>query len=311
MKAVRNAPPGVEVVEVDEPEGDGVLVRVAATGICASDLEYVRWGSTQIAGHEFAGVTEDGRAVAVEPVFGCGSCARCEEGNYNLCARGPSALGMLEPGGMCEWYRAPAHALLPLPDGLAVGDAALVEPAAVAVHACHAGGIDATTRVAVVGGGAIGLLAAAAAQSLGAPAVDVEARHPHQHVARERLGAGLPDAGYDVVLETAGSDTGLARAMELVRPGGTVVYVGIAYDPGAWPMMDAFTREVTLQPALAYGVHDGRREFADAARLLVGRPELADLLITHRFPIEDAPEAYRVATDRSRGVFRVVVEPSP
>ena len=52
MKAVRNAPPSVEVVDVDEPEGEGELVRVVATGICASDLKYLRWGSTQIAGHE-------------------------------------------------------------------------------------------------------------------------------------------------------------------------------------------------------------------------------------------------------------------
>jgi len=66
MRAVRNAPPGVEVVEIDEPEGDGELVRVATTGICASDLTYLQYGSTQIAGHEFAGRREDGTAVAIE-----------------------------------------------------------------------------------------------------------------------------------------------------------------------------------------------------------------------------------------------------
>src|SRR5262245_32447179 len=75
VRAVRNAPPTVEVVEIDEPEGEGVLVRVAATGICASDLNYLRFGSTQIAGHEFAGVTEDGTPVAVEAIFGCGVCS--------------------------------------------------------------------------------------------------------------------------------------------------------------------------------------------------------------------------------------------
>jgi Zn-dependent alcohol dehydrogenase len=60
VRAVRNAPSGVEVVEVDEPEGDGELVRVSATGICASDLLYLQFGSTQIAGHEFARVLEGG-----------------------------------------------------------------------------------------------------------------------------------------------------------------------------------------------------------------------------------------------------------
>ena len=130
MKAVRNAPPSVEVVEVDEPDGDGELVRIVATGICASDLKYLRWGSTQIAGHEFAGVLEDGTAVAVEGFFGCGKCEQCEQGNYNMCASGPTAPGMLSPGGMCEWFRAPSHVVVPLPSGLEVADASLVEPGA-------------------------------------------------------------------------------------------------------------------------------------------------------------------------------------
>ena len=195
MRAVRNAPPTVEVVDVDEPEGDGELVRVAATGICASDLNYLQYGSTQIAGHEFAGVLADGTAVAVEAIFGCGACAQCEQGSYNRCERGPTALGMTDPGGMCEWFRAPRHALVPLPSGLDVKDASLVEPASVAWHSLPSGQIGPDTRVAVVGAGAIGILAAASAQTMGASDVAVEARHPHQHQARERIGATAPRPG--------------------------------------------------------------------------------------------------------------------
>jgi len=308
MRAVRNAPPGVEVVQIDEPEGDGELVRVASTGICASDLMYLQFGSTQIAGHEFAGRLEDGTAVAVEAIFGCGTCARCELGSYNLCERGPTALGMLDPGGMCEWFRAPRHALVPLPEGLDLMDASLVEPAAVAWHSCHLGGAGAATRVAVVGAGAIGILAAASAQTMGAPEVAVEARHPHQRDACARIGAATPDGGYDVVIETAGSESGLHRAVELARPGGTVVHVGV-YGEIRWPHARAFAKEVALRPPLGYCGHDGGREFAEAAGMLAARPELPRMLITHRFPIEDAPEAFRVARDRSQGVFRVVVEP--
>jgi len=308
MRAVRNAPPGVEVVDVDEPGGEGELVRVTSVGICASDLLYLGFGSTQIAGHEFAGRREDGTPVAVEAIFGCGACPQCDAGGYNLCERGPTGLGMLDPGGMCEWFRAPAHALVPLPDGLDLRDASLVEPASVAWHACHLAGIGAGTRVAVVGGGAIGVLAAASAQAMGAPDVAVEARHPHQHEARERIGAVAPSGTYDVVIEAAGSESGLHRAVELARPGGTVVYVGV-YVEVSWPHAQAFRKEVALRPSLGYGAHDGRREFAEVADMLAARPELAQLLITHRFPIEDAPEAYRVAGERSNGVFRVVVEP--
>jgi 2-desacetyl-2-hydroxyethyl bacteriochlorophyllide A dehydrogenase len=299
----------VEVVEVDEPEGDGELVRVAVTGICASDLNYLQYGSTQIAGHEFAGILEDGTPVAVEAIFGCGACPQCEQGSYNLCERGPTALGMLDPGAMCEWFRAPRHALVPLPAGLDLADASLVEPASVAWHSCHLGGVGSGTRVAVVGAGAIGILAAAAAQTMGAPEVAVEARHSHQHEARQRLGAVPPTAAYDVVIETGGSQSALHRAVALARPGSTVVFLGTYGADTAWPHHEAFLREVALRPSLGYCGHHGRREFADAAAMLASRRELAAMLITHRFPIEDAPEAFRVAQDKSNGVFRVVVEP--
>lgn len=309
MRAVRNAPPGVEVVDIDEPEGDGELIKVAATGICASDLTYIQYGSTQIAGHEFAGVLSDGTAVAVEAIFGCGACAQCEQGSWNMCEKGPTALGMLDPGAMCEWFRAPKHALVPLPAGLDVADACLVEPTAVSLHACRIGGVDRDTRVAVVGAGAIGVVAAAAAQSLGAAEVAVEARHPHQHEACERIGAVAPTGGYDVVIESAGSESALQRSVELARPGGTVVYLGIYDATTVWPHTQAFMREVALKPALGYCAHQGRREFAEAADILATRPELPQMLITHRFPIEDAPHAYDVARDKSKGVFRVVIEP--
>jgi len=308
MRAVRNAPPGVEVVEIDEPEGDGELVRVAGIGICASDLTYLQYGSTQIAGHEFAGRREDGSAVAVEAIFGCGACPQCEQGSYNLCERGPTALGMLDPGGMCQWFRAPGHALVPLPEGLDLKDASLVEPASVAWHSCHLGHVGPETRVAVVGAGAIGILAAASAQTMGAPEVAVEARHAHQLEAGARIGAVTPGAGYDVVIETAGSESGLHRAVELARPGGTVVYVGV-YGDVTWPHAQAFMKEVALRPSLGYCGHHGHREFSEAAAMLASRPDLPAMLITHRFPIEDAQEAFRVAQDRSKGVFRVVVEP--
>lgn len=308
MKAVRNAPPTVEVVDVDEPVGDGVLVRVASAGICASDLMYLGFGSTQIAGHEFAGVTEDGVAVAVEAIFGCDACEMCERGEYNMCVKGPTGLGMTDPGAMCEWYRAPSRSLRALPEALSVTDACLVEPTSVALHACHGGSINADTSVAVVGGGAIGILAAASAQLLGAPEVAVESRYAHQREAVERIGAGTPTTGYDVVVETAGSESGLRRALDLVRPGGTVVYLGV-YPGAEWPHQEAFMKEVNLRASLGYCGYNGKREFAESAEMLAARPELAETLITHRFPIADAAEAFRVASDRSQGVFRVVIEP--
>lgn len=308
MRAVRNAPPEVEVVDVDEPDGDGALIRVAAAGICASDLQYLQYGSREIAGHEFAGVLENGTPVAVEAIFGCSGCPECDLGNFNRCLSGPTALGMLSAGGMCEYFRAPSHALIPLPSGLDLRDASLVEPASVAWHGCHQGSIGSDSRVAVVGGGAIGILAAASAQAMGVDEVAVEVRHPHQFDARDLIGAVAPSGHYDVVLETGGSESSLHRAVELARPGGTVVYMGVFGDI-RWPSGESFMKEVAIRPSLGYCGHDGRREFAEAADMLASRPELARTLITHRFPIQDAAEAFRVAMDRSAGSFRVVVEP--
>ena len=119
MRAVRSTRPGVTVVDVDEPEGPGELIKITSASICASDLGYIEMGSTMVLGHELAGVTEDGRAVAIEAIFGCGECDLCLEGRYNLCATtGTTALGVMADGGMSEWFRAPARSLVDLPDGL-------------------------------------------------------------------------------------------------------------------------------------------------------------------------------------------------
>src|SRR5690606_11626223 len=107
--------------------------------------------------------------------------------------------------------------LVPLPAGLDVRDACLVEPAAVAWHGVDRAAVVPGERVVVVGGGSIGLLAVAAARRKGHQ-VDLDARHPHQIEAGERLGAGRPSGVYDVVIEAAGSESGLARCAELARP---------------------------------------------------------------------------------------------
>jgi threonine dehydrogenase-like Zn-dependent dehydrogenase len=311
VKAVRSAEGGVAVVDLDEPPGTGELVEVRSVGICASDLAYIEFGSRQVLGHELAGVREDGSAVALEAIYGCMSCEQCERGAYNLCpTHAQRALGYSADGGMAEHFRAPAARLVPLPAGLDVQDASLVEPASVAWHAARLGGVGPETGVAVVGAGALGLLAVASARWQGATTVAVEARHPHQREAGERLGARVgPTGTYDVVIEAAGTAESLARSIELVAPGGTVVVLGV---PGltvelAW--LPLFNKEARLVPSLGYCAHDGGREMEEAAAMLAESPEVARALITHRFPLEDAAEAFRVASDKSSGAIRVAVEP--
>ncbi|MGH9079620.1 MAG: alcohol dehydrogenase catalytic domain-containing protein, partial [Acidimicrobiales bacterium] len=155
MKAVRSTDAGIRVVDAPDPEADpesdAVVVEMASIGICGSDFGYIRAGSRFILGHELAGTTPDGTAVAVEGVFGCGACGECRAGTYNRCATvGMRVPGLSMDGGMAERMVVPAHSLVPLPTGLALRDAALVEPAAVACHALRLGGVGPGARVAVV-----------------------------------------------------------------------------------------------------------------------------------------------------------------
>ncbi len=272
---------------------------------------YLRFGSRQILGHELAGVRADGQAVVVEAIYGCMRCEQCLRGNYNLCPTHPErSLGMMADGGMSEHFRAPSERLVPLPAGLDVSDASIVEPAAVSWHAVRLADVGPGKRVAVVGAGALGLLAVAAARHLGAAEVTLEARHPHQREAGERIGARIgTDGRYDVVVEAAGSAASLAQSIELVAPSGTVVVLGVHLGTVEVPWGPLFHREGRLIPSMGYCAHEHGREMEDAAAMLAEDPDIVHALITHRFPLEDATEAFRVAADRSSRAIRVVIEP--
>ena len=311
MKAVRGAGGGVEVVDLEAPPGVGEPLAMKAASICSSDLLYLQFGTEKVIGHELAGVRADGTAVTVEAIYGCMACEQCRAGDYNLCPTHPQrALGLSADGGMAEQFLAPTERLVPVPAGLDVRDASLVEPASVSWHALRLGGTSAGTRVAIVGAGALGLLAVAGARRQGATDIAVEARHPHQQAAAERLGARVgTDRLYDVVVEAAGSAASLARSIELVAPGGSIVVVGVYPGPVEVDWMTLFQREGRLIPSLGYCRHGERREMEDAAAMLAADPDIGAALITHRFPLADAVEAFRVAADRSTGAIRVVLEP--
>jgi threonine dehydrogenase-like Zn-dependent dehydrogenase len=244
----------VAVVDVDEPPGTGELLAMKATSVCGSDLSYIRFGSGNILGHELVGIRPDGTAVVVEAIYGCLMCDQCERGAYNLCpTHGQRALGIGADGGMVEQFRAPVERMVPLPTGIDVRDGSIVEPASVSWHALRLADTGPGRRVAVVGAGALGLLAVAGARRLGGEEVALEARHAHQREAGERLGARIgPQGLYDVVVEAAGSAASLARCGELVAPGGTIVVLGVHFGPVQLDWMPLFHREARIIPSLGY-----------------------------------------------------------
>jgi threonine dehydrogenase-like Zn-dependent dehydrogenase len=318
VRAVRaSGDGGVAVIDVEAVApahaADPVRVRVRSCGICASDLHLAAWNLPVTLGHEFAGVLDDGTPVAVQPNAWCGRCDRCLAGETQLCRHGTDRLhGVSVDGGLADEVVVDRRCLVPLPTGVDLATAALVEPLAVGTHAAARLDVEPGDRVLVIGGGSIGLATVAA---LGARGIDTDlaARHRHQRASGELLGAGATIADeYSAVVDAAGTQSSLDDAVQRVRPGGAVVVVATYWDPVA---IDAgmLTKEVRLVPSAMYGhtghAHGEGSEFETAAALLAARPEVADALVRHRFGLDEAPEAFRVAGDRAAGAIKVLLEP--
>lgn len=310
MRAVRVDDGKVAVHEVPRPDAPGVRVRVRSAGICGSDLHLVDSGLIAVTlGHEVAGITDDGTPVAIEPLAPCGVCAPCRRGDYNLCADSSAMIfGIGLDGGMADEIIVPDRALVPLPAGVDVRDASLVEPMAVAMYALRRSGARADQRVAVVGAGTIGLCAVIAARARGCE-VGLVARHDHQRAAGERLGASEVSGRYDVVIEAAGSESALADAIDLATPGSSVVIPGVYWDPVRIPGRQMCFNEISLCPTALYARHAGGRDVDAAAATLATTPGVGSTLITHRFPLDAATEAFATAASRDSGVIKVVLEP--
>lgn len=309
MRGVRSIDGKAAVLDLEDPTSDWPVLEVASTSICGSDLTLLGWNLPVTLGHEIAG-TLDGRAYCVEPTVRCGRCDQCLLGAPQRC-RGETPhgiIGVAFDGGLADRVAVPPQCLVALPDGLDVRDASLVEPLAVSWHALRKVAAAPGERVLVVGGGSVGLLAVAAAAAMGLE-VDLEARHDHQRAAGERLGAGAPRGQYDITVEAAGTDTALATCVRKAAPGGRIALVGMAADDRRVPSIPFVMNELSMVGCNCYDNGAGGHEFAQSAAVLADNPQIARTVITHRFALEDAAEAFRVAADRAGGAIKVVLEP--
>lgn len=309
MRAVRNTSEGIEVVDVPEPDGDGILVAPHAAGICGSDAHMIASGLTGVTlGHEVGGIV-DGRPVAIQPFAFCGDCDACRADRSHLCVGLRNGHGITLDGGMAESLLVDPGCIVELPDGIDATSAALVEPIAVGVHAVNLTTVEPGMRAAVIGAGPIGIATAVAARQEGAE-VAISARHAPQAAAAERLGLSVGlTKGYDVVFDAAGTDASLAEAISIARPAATVVVPAIYWDDVRLPGMAWSMKEIRLIPSIFYGHYHGVRETELAAALLAEVPDLPDALITHRFPLERAAEAFETAANREAGAIKVIIEP--
>ncbi len=315
MRAVRRGQDGLVVQDVPlrEAAAHETRLRVRSAGICGSDLHAIEHGAIPATlGHEVAGVLDDGSPVAVWPLTPCGSCPRCRAGEPQQCPGAQDQLfGFARDGGMADEMIVPRSALVPLPSTVPVGEACLVEPLACAIHGARRIGLRGSDRVAVVGGGTMGLALVAVARWWGCD-IDLVARHQRQADAGLMLGAGAGAGAagqYDVVVDAAGTPPATNQAVSLCRPGARLLLLatyweGLHLDPLSFAM-----QEITLVPASAHGRHLGGRDVDSAAALLAANPSIAEALITHRFPLSDALAAFATARNRKAGAIKVVLEP--
>ena len=306
MKAVHVENGKPVFASIPKPAGDGVVVKVASASICGSDLHQLEIGGLEgvVPGHEFAGYTGDGKAVTIEPIYGCGHCGFCDDGYYCHCEHGATLIGGSINGGMAEYVEVPAQTLFELPSGLDIRNASLMEPLAVAVHALHQGRAKPGDRILVLGAGAIGIAAAAALQARGLP-FDITARHPHQRAAADKLGANFDISdGYDLVIDAVGNQESVRESINRVRPRGRLVMVGSFWEPV--PLSMAFcAKEINVIASAAYKCRQPDRSFEEAGEMLHANPQIADAMITHNFTLEDAEEAFACAADKSSGSIKV------
>ena len=294
MKALVFTGPGaLEMHDVPEPElADGdVLVHVRTVGICGSELHGARHPGFRkpplIMGHEFAGTNDNGDRVVINPMLSCGHCELCLGGLRQVC-RERQIIGVHRAGGFAERVAVPGSTLRPVPDWLGWDAAAMVEPAANAVHAWNIARAPAGARAAVLGCGAIGLLCLLTALSGGAGRVDVTDLDPGRLAQASRLGAAAAGPGldgeYDVIFDAVGSPVTRAVSVRHLRPGGTAVWLGLADDAPGFDANALIRAEKRVQGSFAYS----DEEFARAAELLRDW----DLSWTSQYPLTEGAEIF-------------------
>lgn len=316
MLAVRFDGKRVVVGERPKPKGSGVLVKVRGCGICGSDIAILDSGFpvSGTPGHEISGELADGTPVAIEPIAPCGTCRYCETGNYQVCVHGPAMVyGVGKDGGMAEEVLVEPRCIVPLPRSVDARVGFLVEPLAVAVHGVRRARLHGGQKVLVVGGGSIGLAAVAAAVAAKAR-VALVARHPAQIAAGKLLGAEIVESGaggdYDVVLECADSTSAIATACEAIRPNGTLLMLASSWGSLELPGLVVAAKELDIVVATMYGQSGSQRDVDTAAQILGQRGDaISEALVSHRFPLAKAAEAFAMARDRKAGAIKVVLEP--
>ncbi len=322
----------VDDLRAPQPAPDEILLRVAACGICGSDLHMTEdpvtfgLGQGTVLGHEFAGEVVSvgsgdlgfavGDRVAVAPMWGCGHCEACLKGEPAWCKE-----MRLIGGGYAEFTTVAARQCRRLPDDIPLAEGALAEPVSVGLHAVKRSGLKPGDKVLILGAGPIGLLVAFWARRMGAAAVVVADVHRHQEARAAAVGAtgfaisgpGLVEESKamaggrpDIVFECVGKKGLVEFACRLVRIHGKVVGVGLCVGGDEWDPFAALSKEIEIVFAAFFNM----AEFDVAIEALGSggrfRPQA---LITERIGFASIPDTFE-ALRRRTTQCKVLIEAS-
>lgn len=300
------------------PATDEVILRVAACGLCGSELEAIKSHSPRrtpplVLGHEFCGVVDEvgaevsgfriGQKVVSNALVPCGRCVRCERGDPHLCAK-RQIFGMNRQGAFAEYVNVPARCLIPWPERLPAEAACLAEPLANGVHVAGLVRHLKPRTVLVIGAGPIGLMCLGAARALlkaevlvtdlnerrlefataqGATEIIAGRQRDVVEVVRERTGG----EGVDAVIDAVGAAATKQQSVLAARPGGAAVWIGLHDNP-----MSLDSYDVTLPEKQVLGSYAATMDDMRKALDLMASGAVDPLPWVQRFPIERGMEAF-------------------
>jgi (R,R)-butanediol dehydrogenase / meso-butanediol dehydrogenase / diacetyl reductase len=302
----------VAVADVAEPvpAAGQVLVEVAYTGLCGTDLhicagEHPRARPGLVLGHEIVGTLaesgaglEAGTPVVVDPLIACGRCDTCRHGRPHICER-LQLLGIDVPGGAAARVAVDANRLIPVTDPVDLRHLAFAEPLAVAVRAVRRSGLQLGQEVVVIGGGPIGAAVALCARNAGAGSVVLAEPAPARREFAAAMGIDtVADAAglrAEVVFDAAAHPSVAALVTDVATPGGTVVLVGVYGDPAAVDLRAVTFKELSVVGTRVYS----RQDIQVAAEMVASGRFDPEPFLTRIVTLDEAPAAI---TDLRRGV---------
>ncbi len=304
-----------EMTYRDEPEpvltqSDESIVQIEAVGICGSDMHaYLGHDARRvpplILGHEAVGKVVEGpltgKRVVLNPLITCGACDSCLNGQQNLCTQ-RDLIGMYRPGAFAERIAIPSCNLVEIPDGMSAQKAALTEPGATGLHAILLAERSLTRPISeahtlVIGGGSVGLLTALLLQDKGVVNVQIAETNPLRRATIEKytnievfdpIANPAIEDHYDIVFDAVGGEHTRNAAISSIKPGGTVVHIGLMDNAGNLDIRYITLQEITFIGCYTYSPVDIKRTLE---KLHSGA--LGNLEWVHEQDLQDGAQAFK------------------